>query len=359
MSLDIRAVGLRVRKGGREILAVDNLEIGRGEVWGLIGPNGAGKSTLLHTLALLEEPYAGRIYFDGQEIDYRRALPWRRQIAVVFQESLLLDTTVFNNVATGLRFRGWPREEIKERVEKWLQVFRIDHLAGRPVRRLSGGEAKRVSLARALALEPRVLFLDEPFASLDAPTRGALLEELHDILKQTGITAVFVTHDFTELPFLADRVAALQGGRIIQTGSPQTILWQPANVELAAFVGIPNLWPGFAAPNGSGPVQVKLQGGTIIRAGTRRVGRVVACLRPEDISIRDGTVGGEGGYRGNCLHGRVRHVIPQGGQYRVEIDCGLSLVALAGAAQLRRGFLQPGREVLATFPPESVHLIPS
>jgi len=132
MGISIRAEGLRVSKGGREVLAVDNLEIGRGEVWGLIGPNGAGKSTLLQVLALLEEPDSGSIFFDGQKIDYHRALSWRRQLAVVFQEALLLDTTVFNNVAVGLRFRGIPWPVVKERVERWLEVLRISHLAGRP-----------------------------------------------------------------------------------------------------------------------------------------------------------------------------------------------------------------------------------
>ncbi|GEA18086.1 ABC transporter ATP-binding protein [Moorella sp. E306M] len=356
MGISIRAEGLRVSKGGREVLAVDNLEIGWGEVWGLIGPNGAGKSTLLQVLALLEEPDSGSIFFDGQKIDYHRALSWRRQLAVVFQEALLLDTTVFNNVAVGLRFRGIPWPVVKERVERWLEVLRISHLAGRPARRLSGGEAQRVSLARAFALEPRVLFLDEPFAALDAPTRSALLEELHLILRQTRITAIFVTHDFTELPFLADRVAALQGGRIVQSGSPENILRQPASVELAAFVGITNLLPGEARLNGSGPVQVRLQGGMTILAGTRVGGRVVACLRPEEIIIQGVNAAVP---LANNLRGRIKHIIPQGGLYRIELDCGLPLVALAGASQLRQGCLQPGGEVLATFPPEAVHLIPA
>ncbi|MDN5343964.1 MAG: tungstate transport system ATP-binding protein [Clostridia bacterium] len=357
MSISIRAEGLRVVKGGRQVLAVDRLTLGRGEVWGLIGPNGAGKSTLLQALALLEKPAAGAIYFDGQRVDYRQALSWRRQLAVVFQEPLLLDTTVFNNVAMGLRFRGLARAAIKERVEHWLAALQISHLAERPARRLSGGESRRVSLARAFVLEPQVLFLDEPFAALDAPTRGALLEDLQALLRSTGITAVFVTHDFTELPLLADRVAALQGGRVVQTGRPEDILWQPASVELASFVGVTNLLPGEAFPNGSGPVPVRLQGGVTILAGTRLGGRVVACLRPEEILISDGRTGGNSAV--NSLRGRVTHITPQGGQYRVEIDCGPSLVALAGATQLRLGALRPGREVLATFPPEAVHLIPA
>ncbi|OIQ59306.1 putative 2-aminoethylphosphonate import ATP-binding protein PhnT [Moorella thermoacetica] len=356
MGIGIYARDVRVIKGGRQVLAVDDLEIRPGEVWGLIGPNGAGKSTLLQVLALLEKPAAGEVWFAGRKVDYRRILPWRRQLAVVFQESLLLDTTVFNNVATGLRFRGLPRPVIKERVERWLKALQIKDLAHRPARGLSGGEAQRVSLARALALEPRVLFLDEPFAALDAPTRATLLEELHHILEATGITAVFVTHDFTELLFLADRVAALQEGRIVQTGTPEAILWHPASIQLAAFVGIANLLPGEASLNGAGPARVRLRGGTTILAGTRVKGRVVACLRPEEISICGLQEGKEGA---NILRGRIVRVVPQGGQYRVEVDCGLELVALAGATQIRRSFMAPGQEVMVTFPPEAVHLIPA
>lgn len=227
MGISIKAAGVKVLRGDRQILAVEKLDIKEGDIWGIIGPNGAGKSTLLHVLALLEKPAQGDLYFGRERVNWgrREILKLRRQLAVVFQEPLLLNATVYQNVALGLRFRGLTRAEIDERVERWLKLLNIRHLALRKPWQLSGGEARRVSLARALVLEPEVLLLDEPFVALDAPTRALLLAELRTILKSAGITTIFVTHDFTELPLLADQVATLLEGRIFKTGHPQELLW--------------------------------------------------------------------------------------------------------------------------------------
>ncbi|GFN21741.1 ABC transporter ATP-binding protein [Thermanaeromonas sp. C210] len=227
MGISLRAEGIKVVKGRLQVLAVDEFDIAPGEIWGIIGPNGAGKSTLLHVLSLLERPDEGTVYFDGRPVNWRRQeiMKLRRQLAVVFQEPLLLNTTVYQNVALGLRFRGVKGPEMGRRVQKWLEILGIAHLALRKPWELSGGEARRVSLARALVLEPQVLLLDEPFVALDAPTRAALMVELRRLLQARGITALFVTHDFTELPLLADRVAVLLEGRIVQTGRPRDIPW--------------------------------------------------------------------------------------------------------------------------------------
>ncbi|MDY0039040.1 MAG: ATP-binding cassette domain-containing protein, partial [Desulforhabdus sp.] len=153
---------LRLSLGGREIFHVNDLTIHKGEVLALVGPNGAGKSSLLLTLALLQTPTEGMIRIDGEAADNGNALRLRRKMAVVFQEPLLLDLTVRQNIMAGLKIRGAPHRDAVERVRQWLDRFGISHLASRPARVLSGGEAQRTSLARAFALEPEVLFLDEP-----------------------------------------------------------------------------------------------------------------------------------------------------------------------------------------------------
>jgi len=233
MGISLRVEGVKVLRGDRQILAVERLDIKEGEIWGLIGPNGAGKSTLLHVLALLEKPAEGDLYFGKQRVSWRRReiFKLRRQLAVVFQEPLLLNATVYQNVALGLRFRGLKRAEIDERVNRWLKLLNISHLALRKPWQLSGGEARRVSLARALVLEPEVLLLDEPFVALDAPTRALLLTELRTLLKSAGITTIFVTHDFTELPLLADQVATLLEGRILKIDHPEELLWSYPRLE--------------------------------------------------------------------------------------------------------------------------------
>ena len=226
-----------VRRGRRTVLDVPTLAVRRGEIMTVIGPNGAGKSTLAGTLALLERPAAGTVLLGGRPVDWGRGLlAARRRLAMVFQEPLLLDMTVAENVATGLRLRGIPRADRETRVAHWLERLGIAHLARRSARALSGGEAQRTSLARALVLEPELLVLDEPFAALDPPTREALAVDLVPVLRERRTTTVLVTHDRDEAFGIGDRVAVILAGRIAQLDVPEAVLRQPANEEIARFV---------------------------------------------------------------------------------------------------------------------------
>jgi tungstate transport system ATP-binding protein len=172
----LEAKNLEVERGGMITLNVPSLSIQQGEILSLIGSNGAGKTTLLQTLCYLLKPFRGEISFRGERINSNySALAYRRKLAMVFQEPLLFDTTVFENVASGLRIRGITRGDIPRIVMQQLDRFGIGHLSLRSARKISGGEAQRTSLARAFALQPEVLLLDEPFASLDPPTRESLI----------------------------------------------------------------------------------------------------------------------------------------------------------------------------------------
>jgi tungstate transport system ATP-binding protein len=217
--------GVIVRRGGQAILDVPALAVRPCEVLAVVGPNGAGKSTLLQVMALLLAPDAGEVCFHGALVDARRdPVPVRRRMAVVFQEPLLFDTSVFENVASGLRLRGVARAAIREGVVAWLERLGIAHLAGRAARTLSAGEARRASLARALVLEPELLLLDEPFGALDYPTRQALLGELPPLVAAARTTTVLVTHDPTEARALATRAIALHAGRIAAEGPVDAVL---------------------------------------------------------------------------------------------------------------------------------------
>lgn len=215
---------LRLDLSGVEIFNIEELVLNEGEVVALVGPNGAGKTSLLLTLALLQTPSCGTVSFQGRIVNGDNLVDLRRRIALVFQEALLLDTTVQQNMMIPLRIRGVPRREAEARTEKWLARFQIAHLARRRARQLSGGEAQRTSLARAFAMEPEILFLDEPFSALDYPTRKALLKDIGQLLKDIKLTTLFVTHDYTEIPFLASTVTVLNGGRIVKQGSVREIL---------------------------------------------------------------------------------------------------------------------------------------
>ena len=229
------ASNIKYQRGNKQILDVEKFCVNKGETMALIGINGSGKSTLVQVLALLLKPDEGSIFFQGEEISPQKMLRFRRKMALVFQESLLLDTTVYNNVASGLRLRGHKKSEIDARVMDWLKKFGVDSLASSSTRFLSGGEAHRISLARALVMDPEVLFLDEPFAALDYPTKKSLISEFSDILKATKISTVFVTHDPSEIPVLADRVTVLEAGKVIQSSTMRDLFAHPVN-DYVAFM---------------------------------------------------------------------------------------------------------------------------
>lgn len=210
----LEAINVRLMVEHQLILEVEQLALNEGQILGVMGPNGAGKSTLLKVLASLQSPSSGEIKYRGQDLRELDLIKWRRRTAMVFQEPLLLDTTVFDNVATGLKIRGVPPQQQKPKVNEWLEKLNINHLAQRSIRYLSGGEAQRVSLARAFVLEPEILFLDEPFSSLDSSTRENLLEEIEKILRSTQVTTVFVTHRQSEAFALADTLCRMDSGRI-------------------------------------------------------------------------------------------------------------------------------------------------
>jgi tungstate transport system ATP-binding protein len=227
---------IAINRNGRAALQVNSLDIQRGETLTVVGPNGSGKSTLLLALARLLKPSRGDILYDGKSLKQLNELEYRRKISFVFQAPLLMDMTVEQNVALGLKFRGTSKEEAQARAHEWMRQLGVDSLAKRRAGQLSGGEAQRVSLARAFVLEPELLLLDEPFAALDPPTRSKLIQDLYDLLEGTQRTAVFVTHNLSEAAKLSHRIAVIIGGVLRQVGTAEQIKSNPADEAVAAFL---------------------------------------------------------------------------------------------------------------------------
>lgn len=352
--------GLRVTYGDATALVVPSVEVADGEVLALIGPNGAGKSTLLRVLGLLERPASGTVRFRGAPVPWggQETLAIRRRFACVFQEPLLCDGSVKTNVALGLRLHHRSSGETATQVGAWLERLGITHLASRRARTLSGGEAQRTSLARAFALRPDVLLLDEPFAALDPPTRAELLGQLQDLLRQEACTTVFVTHDREEAMRLGDRVAVLVDGRVCQVGTPAEVFGRPVSEDVARFVGMETILPGRVLASQDGLLTVNVEGTPITALGKAGVGDpVFVGLRPEDITLRprDGRAVSDSAR--NRLEGCVAAAVRLEAQYRVEISCGPRLVALVTKQSFEELDLVPGRQVLATFKASAVHLI--
>lgn len=348
----------QVRYGDRVVLEVPALDLHQGEVLAVIGPNGAGKSTLLHAVAGLVPLARGRVFLRGQAVDPHQAA-YRRRLALVLQEPVLLDLSVLGNVLLGLRLHRIARSEAQARALEALERLGVAHLAQRPALSLSGGEAQRVCLARALALQPEVLLLDEPFSSLDAPTRTELLADLGELLRGNRTTTLFVTHDQDEALQLGDRVAVLLQGRVRQVDTPEQVFGAPADEEVAAFVGVENLVPGQVVASANGLSVVETGPQRLEVAEEAPVGEAVwICLRPEDVTLSPADQPAAASSARNRFHGRVVRVAPRGRLYHVTLDCGFHLVAAITPRSLQELGLACGQSVLATFKATAVHLLP-
>ena len=230
-----------VTKRFDETLAVDDvsLTVEPGETVGLVGPSGCGKTTTLRTVAGFETPTEGRVLFDDEEVTH--VPPEQRNVGLVFQSYALFDNmTVRENVEFGLKMRGMPADERTDRAAEMLELLDIGGMGDRDPTTLSGGQQQRVGLARALAIEPRVLLLDEPMTGLDAKLKRRLQEEIGSLLDEIDVTSLYVTHDQAEAMVMCDRIAVMNDGTIEQVGTPAEIYERPANSFVAEFVGTSN-----------------------------------------------------------------------------------------------------------------------
>ena len=349
---------LRAKRGGVTVLDIPALTVRDGEVLSLIGPNGAGKSSLLLILACLLPRRQGTLHFRGTPVAAGNGiLAYRRKIAMVFQEPLLFDATVFSNVASGLKLRGMKGADIRKTVAECLERFGIGPLAERHARKLSGGEAQRTSLARAFAIKPELIFLDEPFSSLDPPTRDGLMDDLQRILQETKTTAVMATHDRLEALRLSHRVAVMKKGRIVQIDAPETVMNHPADEFIASFVGMETILAGEIVRTGPGTVIALINDREIEMIGKGNPGeRIVCCIRPEQVTLSTGPAGDATSAR-NTFAGRIVKIIPLGLFYKICLDCGFSLVAYVTAPSMESLALEEGKPVFASVKATAVHLI--
>lgn len=224
------------------ILSIPHFQIHAGEFLGIMGPNGAGKSTLLKVISLLDSITSGEILYRGQVVpNGTPSLDLRRKFSVALQQSLLLEGSVYQNIAIGLKLRKVPKTVIKEKVALWMDQFQISHLAKKNAHFLSGGEAQRVNLARAMIVEPEILFLDEPFSALDFPTKIKLMDDFKGIIEGSGTTTAFVSHDLMEINYLTNHLAIIVNGEIKQYGPTQRVLEYP-NSATSPFL---NEWKKF------------------------------------------------------------------------------------------------------------------
>ncbi len=327
-----------------------DLAIRDGEYLVLLGPTGAGKTVLVECVVGLHRRHQGKILIDG--LDVSRHFPEERNVGYVPQDyALFPNMTVAQNLAYGLKAKRAPRAAIAEKVNAMLTRLGLGPLARRFPVHLSGGERQRVALGRALLTDPRALLLDEPLSALDDSLRCELASELHAIQRAVGGTFLHVCHNLDEALEVADRIAIIKDGTLVQVGTPQEIIHRPASLFVARFTRTRNLLPGHAEPSPTGS-QVELDGGPRIHAAVAMAGPVVAALRPELVKLVEQADGAPGD---NELSGKIVRLTAKLAHLELEIDVGVRLVMYLGHGQAAKP-PTAGSEVRLRISPEAVCL---
>jgi putative spermidine/putrescine transport system ATP-binding protein len=285
-----------------------NLNVAGGELVALLGPSGCGKSTLLRIISGFIRQTEGRVLFDDSAVDH--LAPSGRGVGIVFQNyALFPHMTIAENVAYGLQAQKWPRDRIMPRVTEMLDLVHMSEFAGRKPRQLSGGQQQRIALARCLAIDPKVLLLDEPFGALDKNLRLDMQIEVKRLQREYGITTILVTHDQEEALSMADRIAVMSRGRIEQVSSPTEIYDRPQTLFVNEFVGTTNILQGEIVGSPSGGAMVRLSGGAVLPVASdvkfQTGSKVIVSIRPEQLGIVSSPSDG-------AIEGTIKAVMPLG-----------------------------------------------
>jgi len=351
--------GVAKRYGEITALQPTDLAVHQGEFFALLGPSGSGKTTLLGIVAGFIAPSAGRVLVNGADITHLS--PERRNVGMVFQNySLFPFMTVAANVAFPLEMRREPKARIAERVRAMLDMVRLGHLADRLPGELSGGQQQRVALARAAVYNPTVLLMDEPLGALDKNLRQDMQEEIRQFHRTIGATIIYVTHDQEEAAFMADRVAILNHGRIVQFGTQAELYSRPRNAFVARFLGEANLLhietcdgddaaERWLARTREG-IALSLPGGARAACAAPRI----ACIRPADISVSTPDADCPGAHRGT-----VTETVPMADtvRHRIRLNERCQIVARMTTKHQRVRF-EPGDAVQVRWEPGDVLFLP-
>jgi spermidine/putrescine ABC transporter ATP-binding subunit len=356
---DVILENVSYRYGGTPAVDAVNLHIKSGEFFALLGPSGSGKTTLLRLAAGFIKPQAGRIIIDNEEV---QDVPvHRRNIGFVFQNyALFPHLTVEQNIAFGLESQRAPRTIVKERVKEMLALVQLSGYEKRRPSQLSGGQQQRVALVRALANQPRVLLLDEPLAALDRKLRTEMQVELRELQKRLGITTIFVTHDQEEAMTLADRIAVLRAGRIVQIGEPLEVYECPRDAFVATFLGMSNVITGTATDVNESRVQftaadVTLTADCAHQVVIKRGMPVEAMVRPERVKIH---LEPPPASSENVMPAFIHHIsyLGSGVTYHLSTEQYIQLLAFEQNG-LRNPPLRVGQQVFASWQPGHMRVL--
>ena len=344
-----------VSKTFDEIAALDNINLGveEGEIFALLGPSGSGKTSLLKIMALLDEPSSGEVYYDGEKVSAKKVQQTRMQATMVFQKTAFFDTTVYKNIAYGLKLRRMPEDQIWKEVGEALSLVGLEGFEKRSAKHLSGGEQQRVALARALALKTRIVLLDEPTANLD-PRNASIIEEIISSANHASKTTfVMATHNIFQARTLPHRIALLQNGAIKEIGA-STDVFSSLSRTLASFAAVDNTFAGDASPSANGTTLVDLGNGVHIEMTEAKAGKVSVFVDPKEIIISRKRFASSAR---NVLKGKITEVKDAGNVAKVTVDAGKPFTVQITKKSLAEMKLSLGTEVYLAFKASSVQAI--
>ena len=336
-------------------VALDNvdLKVEEGEILALLGPNGSGKSTLLKILALLENPTRGEVYFHNAKISNQNRERTRIETTMVFQKATLFNTTVYNNIAYGLKIRKVPKNEIQERVNMALKLVRLEGFQKKYAKKLSGGEQQRVALARALILNTKLLLLDEPTANLD-PKNASIIEEIiTSINREHKTTIVIATHNMFQAKRFPHRIALMENGRIGEIGEPAEIFGKLSKT-LASFAALENVFTGNARTATDGTTIVDIGDNTQLIATGQHQGQVSLFISPEDIILSKNPFDSSAR---NMMKGRIVEIQDLDSLVKLKVDVGKLFTVQITKHSFDDMKLNLNAEVYMAFKASSVKII--
>jgi len=353
MTITAELKGVTKTYGDKTVLDDINLQIRAGETLALLGPNGSGKTTLLKILAFIENPSSGEVKFQGETVNFKNSEKNRMQSTLVFQRTVLFNTSVYNNIAFGLRVRKIPKNVRDEEVRNALKLVKLEGFEKRPAKKLSGGEQQRVAIARALVLKTALLLLDEPTANLD-PKNAAMLEEIiATVNRKMKTTIVMATHNMFQAKTLPDRIALMSNGRITEVGTP-TEIFGTLSKNLASFAAVDNTFTGTAKTTSAGTALVDIGNGVQIEAAVQRQGVTSVFVNPQDIIVSDSAVSSSAR---NVFKGRVIEIFDLGSLVKLRVDIGKPFTVQITKRSFNEMQLNLDRTVFLTFKASSVQVV--